>query len=248
MLEEETPLPPIPIDGCAAYHASIVEFTPSSQTGIPHMSMDIRMVTHGAKQLYGPDNLGTEQLAGAPDILGTADGHFTTVIVRNIPAKYDQPTLLMEWPADGSFDMLYLPYNYQAHRTSGYALINFRSHSRAVAFVRRWHQQKLQNHRATKTLDFRWADLQGLQANMHHFKRNKFKRITNVCAQPMVFEGTRRLDFREMLAGIKFVAEGVIVSRQNVHSDDTWVGTFGKDPKANDQANSAKVPWKLLSL
>jgi len=141
------------------------------------------------------------------NVVGTDEGRPTTVIVRNIPARYDQMKLLLEWSVDGSFDLMYLPYNYQAHKTVGYAFINFCSHAQAIDFIQKWNHQRLFHHRHTKRLDIRWAELQGMQSNLVHFKRSKIGRITNEKFQPMIFHGPERLDFKSVLAATPLPVE-----------------------------------------
>ncbi|CAE8616837.1 unnamed protein product [Polarella glacialis] len=91
---------------------------------------------------------------------------FTTLVIRNIPARYTQEMLLTEFIPDGSFDFFFLPYSFKNARTMGIAFINFRTHALALDFQGRWHRHFLQDHGRTKHLDVAAATVQGLEANL----------------------------------------------------------------------------------
>ncbi|CAE8639756.1 unnamed protein product [Polarella glacialis] len=91
---------------------------------------------------------------------------FTTLVIRNIPARYTQEMLLTEFIPDGSFDFFFLPYSFKDARTMRIAFINFRTHALALDFQGRWHRHFLQDHGRTKHLDVAAATVQGLEANL----------------------------------------------------------------------------------
>lgn len=116
----------------------------------------------------------------------------TTLLVRNIPPRFDQERLLQQWPADGTFDLLYLPY----HPTSkkwprGYAFINFVTPKLAVAFQQRWHGHYLSRD---KRLVIVPAPLQGVDDNLEVLLRKDFMKLGKQGNLPALFEGTRRAD------------------------------------------------------
>ncbi|CAE8609511.1 unnamed protein product [Polarella glacialis] len=102
---------------------------------------------------------------------------FTTLVVRNIPARYNQEVLLTEFGPDGSFDLFFLPYSFKDGRTMGYAFINFVTHASALEFQQRWHRQFLQDHGRTKHLDVAAATVQGLRANLAQFNAKSIARL-----------------------------------------------------------------------
>jgi hypothetical protein len=45
----------------------------------------------------------------------------TTLLIRNVPARNKQDSLLRDFQPDGSFDFLYVPYNFKRGCTTGFA-------------------------------------------------------------------------------------------------------------------------------
>jgi len=123
----------------------------------------------------------------------------TTIVVRNIPARFSQEKLLEVWPPDGSFNLLYLPYSFQRRRRSGIGFINMVSHEAAVEFTARWHGQKLADIGGAKRLDVGVADVQGFAGNLKHLKTSNIGRISNEYFLPVAFKGTKKLDFKALL-------------------------------------------------
>eukprot|EP00421_Protoceratium_reticulatum_P001246 CAMPEP_0168362200 /NCGR_PEP_ID=MMETSP0228-20121227/3056_1 /TAXON_ID=133427 /ORGANISM="Protoceratium reticulatum, Strain CCCM 535 (=CCMP 1889)" /LENGTH=111 /DNA_ID=CAMNT_0008374895 /DNA_START=1 /DNA_END=332 /DNA_ORIENTATION=- len=89
----------------------------------------------------------------------------TTLVVRNIPFACSQEELLREWPVDGSYNYLHLPYNAFRQRHSGYAYINFLNSRLAANFQERWHGRFL-SMPFEKSLSVREADMQGWRPNL----------------------------------------------------------------------------------
>jgi len=126
------------------------------------------------------------------------DPNITTLVVRNIPARYTKEELLQEWPPDGGFDFLYLPFNQKQKRTAGYCFVNFTSSEAAVAFYCQWHGKWLHtSKRATKKLSVAAAEVQGLEANLQHLVHCGIQRIKNTKYLPSVFNGDREMPFNE---------------------------------------------------
>ncbi|CAE8604225.1 unnamed protein product [Polarella glacialis] len=113
---------------------------------------------------------------------------FTTLVVRNIPARYNQEMLLAEFIPDGSFDFFFLPYSFKDARTGGIAFINFRTHALAFDFKQKWHRQFLQDHGRTKHLDVAAATTQGLEANLQQFNAKSIARFQRVGMLPVFLD------------------------------------------------------------
>eukprot|EP00440_Ansanella_granifera_P057895 gb/GFBE01062761.1/.p1 GENE.gb/GFBE01062761.1/~~gb/GFBE01062761.1/.p1 ORF type:complete len:372 (+),score=62.72 gb/GFBE01062761.1/:1-1116(+) len=126
---------------------------------------------------------------------------YTTLVVRNIPARYNQEMLLHEFGwEDATFDFLHLPYSFRDQRTMGYAFLNFRTHELALEFQERRHHTFLQDHGRTKYLDVTAATKQGLAANLEQFSPKSIARLQRVGMLPIFLnEAGVRLDpLREM--------------------------------------------------
>jgi len=95
----------------------------------------------------------------------------TTLMVHNIPPETSLLDLFEEWGSDGSYDLLYLPLRARGPKCAGFAFINFRSQEGAVAFKSRWHGARLPSNRsATRKMRVSNAVVQGLEANLDHFR------------------------------------------------------------------------------
>lgn len=122
----------------------------------------------------------------------------TTLVVRNIPACFGQERLLQEWPADGSFNFLFLPCNAMESRSKGHAAINFLTYELALAFQRKWHGNYLLETGHTQHLDVAASVVQGARDNLEAFLRKDVK--MDECGNvPALFYGTRRVDTEEVL-------------------------------------------------
>eukprot|EP00930_Biecheleria_cincta_P058954 TRINITY_DN44735_c0_g1_i1.p1 TRINITY_DN44735_c0_g1~~TRINITY_DN44735_c0_g1_i1.p1 ORF type:complete len:445 (-),score=57.27 TRINITY_DN44735_c0_g1_i1:490-1824(-) len=120
---------------------------------------------------------------------------FTTLAIRNIPARYSQEMLLMEFQPDGTFDLFYQPYSFRDARTMGYVFINFRNYEMALAFQQKWHRQFLKDHGRTKHLDVAAATVQGVRDNLAQFNLRSVARLRRVSMLPALFSRTgQRLD------------------------------------------------------
>jgi hypothetical protein len=129
------------------------------------------------------------------------DHERTTLMLSNIPTRCKQAHLLKIWPADGTYDFLYLPCRFGEHTNFGYAFINFVSHDLAKQFCELWQEMPmaLGKQPGSKPLMITWADIQGRDQNIKHSLNRKIKRIRNPQFQPAIFQGRQRLDFNKYL-------------------------------------------------
>lgn len=95
----------------------------------------------------------------------------TTLMVRNIPSRFNVVTLLHEWHDEESFDFLLLPYSIQKQRCCGFAFINFVSPGAALDFQARRHGTYLRP-RQGKHLDVASAVVQGYDMNTLQLRRS----------------------------------------------------------------------------
>eukprot|EP00931_Biecheleriopsis_adriatica_P062941 TRINITY_DN38039_c0_g2_i1.p1 TRINITY_DN38039_c0_g2~~TRINITY_DN38039_c0_g2_i1.p1 ORF type:complete len:426 (-),score=64.35 TRINITY_DN38039_c0_g2_i1:23-1300(-) len=128
----------------------------------------------------------------------------TTIVVRNIPARYTQERLLEIWEPDGSYNFLYLPYSVRQKRGAGYVFINFCTHEAAVAFWQKVQGTRLPGCEHLKCVDIAVADVQGLEENLRYWSNRKLGRISNSNFLPIVLDGTQRVDFKQHVAHFGF--------------------------------------------
>jgi len=124
----------------------------------------------------------------------------TTLVVRNVPSRYTKETLMKEWPADGTYDFLYLPFSFKQKRTAGYAFVNFTTHEAAVNFHTRWHRKSLHEQGAARKLSISVADIQGVEGNLRHLVHcNSISRTKNWKYLPSVFSGVDEVALEGLL-------------------------------------------------
>lgn len=128
-----------------------------------------------------------------------SDLNATSLMVRNIPIQYTQDMLLKEWPNNGDYDFLYLPIHIKKRCNNSFCFINFVTPQAAHAFARKWQHNRLQFYSSRKPLDISLASIQGRPQNLLHFRCSKTMRLNNKNFQPVVFEGTKRIDVRVLL-------------------------------------------------
>jgi len=126
------------------------------------------------------------------------DPSVTTLVVRNVPARYTKEGLLQELSPGGTFDFFYLPFNPRQKRAAGYCFVNFTSHEAAVTFCNRWHNKWLSDSKhAGRKLSIGAAEVQGLEANLQHLMCCGIFRIKNTKYLPSVFNADREMPFTE---------------------------------------------------
>jgi hypothetical protein len=163
-------------------------------------------------------------LSSSPQSLSEFDSipdGFTTIIVRNIPLKYTCELLLGVWPADGTYDYLYLPSSYYKNVPMGYAFVNFTSRQFMIDFVQRWNRQYLPGRRRAKRLNIGFADVQGLRRNVARLQRIKLLpkqyQVDEPGALPLIFDRKSKLGFDVIAQYSKIQAEMESIS---------WHGAF----------------------
>lgn len=112
---------------------------------------------------------------------------FTTLIIRNIPARCSQDQLLELWPQEGSYNFLHCPYNRKHGRLAGYAFVNFITHEALLEFYERWQGMHLIKEANAKRLNIAVALVQGMEANLMHLKDNKNIKSTRKEHLPVIF-------------------------------------------------------------
>jgi len=131
----------------------------------------------------------------------------TTLVIRNVPARYTKELLMQEWPVDGTYDFLYLPFSLKQKRTAGFAFVNFTSHEAAVHFYSQWHSKSLRDHGTAKQLKIGVAEIQGLEENLRHVAAS-VTRVKNPKYLPSVFSGIDEVPLVGLLGQITISGVG----------------------------------------
>jgi len=127
----------------------------------------------------------------------------TTLLVRNIPARYSQQDLLERvWLPNGTYNLLFLPHSFKRNRSVGYTIINFTNSAYAQKFHRRWHGRKLADGSTTRPLSINAAPFQGFYDNMKYMSTSKVSLLRHSEFQPCVLHGAIRIDFKDALQSL----------------------------------------------
>lgn len=104
-----------------------------------------------------------------------AQGPPTTLMIRNIPNRYNQRELIVELEAlgfAGTFDFLYVPLDKGTMSNVGYAFVNFVDPVNAERCMEEFQGYRFKRHRKVsgKIAAVSVAHIQGLEANLAHYK------------------------------------------------------------------------------
>jgi hypothetical protein len=162
----------------------------------------------GAFQPYHAQSVPKSQNLG---VHASSDGYrpVTTMMLRNIPNKYTQATLLQEIDEigfAGTYDFFYLPMDVHNRSNVGYAFVNFITPQDAEHFRRLFAEYRFQRYQSRKIGGVCVAHVQGLDANLRHFENRAVTHAKNGQYRPIVFQGNCRVDFEEAVAGAKLRA------------------------------------------
>jgi len=126
----------------------------------------------------------------------------TTLIIRNVPARYSKEKIMQEWPPDGTYDFLYLPFCFKQKRYAGVAFVNFTTHEAAVHFHGRWNNKSLRYKGTSKRLRIGVSEAQGLEQNLEHLVTHNISRIQQSKFLPSAFNGTEEVPLEGLLERI----------------------------------------------
>jgi len=142
----------------------------------------------------------------------------TTMMLRNIPNKYTQNTLLQEIDEMGfigCYDFFYLPMDVQNRSNVGYAFINFTTPGAADRFHGIFKEHAFRKHQSRKISSVCAAHVQGLDANLKHFETKAVTHSRNDQYRPVVLRDNERISFEDALAEVKAKSDGGEALRQN---------------------------------
>lgn len=130
----------------------------------------------------------------------------TTMMLRNIPNKYTQNTLLQEindQGFNGAYDFFYLPMDVHNRSNVGYAFINFERPTDAERFRRTFSDHRFQRFHSRKIGSVCTAHVQGLDENLRHFENRAVTQARNDQYRPIVLKSQIRVDFEDAVADAK---------------------------------------------
>eukprot|EP00437_Effrenium_voratum_P011483 CAMPEP_0181455848 /NCGR_PEP_ID=MMETSP1110-20121109/30965_1 /TAXON_ID=174948 /ORGANISM="Symbiodinium sp., Strain CCMP421" /LENGTH=295 /DNA_ID=CAMNT_0023580237 /DNA_START=15 /DNA_END=903 /DNA_ORIENTATION=+ len=129
-----------------------------------------------------------------------ADRPKTTVMLRNIPNRYSQASLLQEIDAagyEGTYDFFYLPMDTQNRTNVGYAFINFLTPQDLERFMTGFAAYAFQQHCSQKLAQVSLAHIQGFIENIRHFSNRAVAHSRNSQYRPVVVHRGVRMDISD---------------------------------------------------
>jgi RNA recognition motif-containing protein len=120
----------------------------------------------------------------------TIETNYTTVMLRNIPNKYTQTSLLDAIDSRGFrglYNFFYLPVDFKNGCNMGYAFINFVNHDAADMFMSAFKGYQLPA-KSTKVCDVCWARVQGFKANVEHYRNSPVNDLPDPEYRPLMFQ------------------------------------------------------------
>mmetsp|Transcript_65362 Transcript_65362/g.156271 ORF Transcript_65362/g.156271 Transcript_65362/m.156271 type:complete len:426 (-) Transcript_65362:34-1311(-) len=139
-----------------------------------------------------------------------ADVPLTTMMLRNIPNKYTQSSLIQEINEAGflgTYNFFYLPMDVHNRSNVGYAFINFLTPADAEHFQERFSNHRFSRFSSRKIGSVCAAHVQGLDENLLHLENRAVTQARNDQYRPVVLTPEGRLDFDTALAQAKERAE-----------------------------------------
>jgi protein phosphatase 1 regulatory subunit 42 len=128
----------------------------------------------------------------------------TTLMIKNIPNKYDQEMLLttIDRKYKGTYDFFYLPIDFKNKCNVGYAFINFMDPHTIAPFYEDFNNKKWEKFNSEKVCKITYARIQGKAALIDHF-RNSSLMYEDAKCRPLIFttysDGTRSTAIAETL-------------------------------------------------
>jgi hypothetical protein len=122
----------------------------------------------------------------------------TTVMLRNIPNKYTQRMLLAEVDGlgfGGQYDFFYLPIDYRNKCNVGYCFISFVNNEFARVFMEKLNGYKLPGFNSQKICEVSWARVQGLRANIQHYRNSPVNSVNVPEYRPLLFAHGTEIQF-----------------------------------------------------
>jgi len=120
----------------------------------------------------------------------------TTAMLRNIPNRYTQASLLREIDSvgfEGTYDFFYLPMDTHNRTNVGYAFINFLAPLDMERFAEAFSGYRFKDHASQKIGRVSPAHLQGFHKNVQHFSNRAVTHSRNSQYRPVIlYHGQQR--------------------------------------------------------
>lgn len=121
----------------------------------------------------------------------------TTLMVKNIPNKYDLSMILEAFKKNhkGKFDFLYLPIDPRNKCNVGYAFINFIDTRYIRDFYTEFNNQKWERFNSEKICEIKYGRIQGKKNLIHHFQYSNVMNQQDKNLRPYITPEAELLNF-----------------------------------------------------
>lgn len=143
---------------------------------------------------------------GSCQVSGPYQGHRfvdssrTTVMLRNIPNKFTQRMMLDVINGggfEGQYDFFYLPIDFRNRCNVGYCFLNLVNGDVATKFKAAYDGVKLGAAASSKVCAVSWARIQGLNANVTHYRNSPVNGVPCPQYKPLLFVNGFEVAFPE---------------------------------------------------
>jgi len=112
----------------------------------------------------------------------------TTLMIKNIPNKYDQESLLevINEKFTGLYDFFYLPMDFRNNCNVGYAFINFMNPISIIEFFNDFNDKMWPRFNSVKVCKITYARIQGKDNLIEHFRNSRLM-FESPKFRPLVF-------------------------------------------------------------
>lgn len=167
-------------------YMQMVMMDPRQMAGVPQMQSTPQMMSQmqaaqmsSAAQMQaqqGSQRLRLNSLLGSNSVMAFPAGRepVTTVMLRNIPQKFDREVLMADLDSRGfqlAYDFLYLPVDFNTNNSMGYAFINFVSEAAVASFRQAYSGLRLSDESA-KICEVADAKTQGKDKNIEYYRNS----------------------------------------------------------------------------
>jgi len=131
----------------------------------------------------------------------------TTLMIKNIPNKYNVPLLFEEIKLyyDGVFDYLYIPYDFNKEISNlGYAFINFVHPLQILKFYEIFVGKKWLKFSSGKQCEMSFANTQGKENLLNHFEKTS-SRVSNIPEDKKPFYIREKINLNKVDIPLKFL-------------------------------------------
>ncbi len=176
----------------------VMEEDPPQQFMRPPSISASQMHSSVSTQPGTPQQISSSRLSGAYSNRSSVIEDKTTVMLRNIPNKYTQRMLLDQLNRmgyEGKYDFFYLPIDFRNRCNVGYAFINFLSNETATQFKKQLDGFRLTGFNSQKICEVSFARVQGLKANIQHYRNSPVNGIAISEYRPLLFSNGEEIPF-----------------------------------------------------